>query len=347
MHLAQHKAGACGIMAGMIIHDRIYGPVALDEPVLLDLLNTHAVRRLAGVLQHGVSALVGITSRTTRLEHSVGAMLLVRRLGAALPEQIAALLHDISHTAMSHVIDYVYARHHSQSYHDEMKPWYVEQSDIPAVLARHGYDGQAVLREDEFALLEQPAPALCADRLDYFLRDGRDLGILDESALADILHHLAVFDGRLVVDDVEAARLLAYGYLAADDASWSNFREVGLYEVMAQALRLALRRRIITEADFWGTDEALWQTLHHSADATLRYYLSFVTNTTAFVRDAVAPTFTVTTKIRTIDPDVLQAGQLVRYSTLDPAFAAYRQHYLAQKQGQWPIRVVDFYPPSP
>jgi HD superfamily phosphohydrolase len=34
-------------------------------------------------------------------------MLLVRRLGASLEEQIAALLHDVSHTAFSHVIDSV------------------------------------------------------------------------------------------------------------------------------------------------------------------------------------------------------------------------------------------------
>lgn len=330
----------------MIIHDRIYGPVALTEPVLLDLLHTQALRRLDGVYQHGVSALVGVTSRTSRLEHSIGAMLLVRRLGATLAEQIAAFLHDISHTAMSHVIDYVYARHAAQSYHDEMKAWYIEQSDLPAVLARHGYAWQDVLHEEAFALLEQPAPALCADRLDYFLRDGCDLGVLTEQEIAQILRQLTVVDGRIVVNDVAAARLLAYGYLAADDASWSNFREVGLYEVTAQALRLALARQIIIEADLWGTDATLWQTLQQSADPTLRYYLRFIDDKTQFVRDPVAPTFTVTTKIRTIDPDVLQAGQLVRYSTLDPAFASYRQQYLAKKQGPWPIRVVDFQPPD-
>lgn len=330
----------------MIINDRIYGPVELTEPVLLDLLQTAAVRRLAGVYQHCVSALVDITSRTSRLEHSIGALLLVRQFGATLQEQIAALLHDISHTAMSHVIDYVYARHDAQSYHDEMKEWYVAQSDLPAVLRRHGYAWQDLLHEAAFSLLEQPAPALCADRLDYFLRDGRDLGILAGKEIATILRHLVAVNGRIVVDDIAAARLLAYGYLAADEASWSNFREVGLYEVTAQALRVALARQVITTADLWGTDAALWQTLLQSNEPTLRYYLRFVNDKTHFVRDPSASTFTVTTKIRTIDPDVLQAGQLVRYSTLDPAFATYRQHYLAQKQGPWPIRVVDFQPPD-
>lgn len=329
----------------MLIQDRLYGPITLTEPVLIDLLNTQALRRLDGVLQHGVSAQVGITSRTSRLEHSIGAMLLVRRLGADLPEQIAALLHDVSHTAMSHVIDYLFARHDSQSYHDERKAWFVAQSDIPAVLTRYGYDWRVLLREEDFSLLEQPSPALCADRLDYFLRDGYDLGVIDQTAIASILHHLMVFDGRMVLDDVAAARQLAYGFLTADDASWSNFREVGLYELTAQALRLALAKGLITERDLWGTDEDLWRTLHQSHNPELRYYLRFVDQSTAFVRDAAAPNFVVTTKIRTLDPDVYYKGHVARLSTLDPAFAAHRQAYLTQKQGAWPIRVVGFQPP--
>ncbi len=326
----------------MIIYDRIYGPVTVTEPVILDLLNTQALRRLDGVLQHGVTALVGVTTLTSRLEHSIGAMLLVRRLGATLDEQIAALLHDISHTAMSHVIDYVYARHDSQSYHDEMKEWYVAQSDIPAVLARYGYDWRSLLHEEDFPLLEQPSPALCADRVDYFLRDGHDLGVLSAAEVASMLQHITVQDGRIVVDDLATARLFAYGYIAADEASWSNFYEVGLYEVTAQALRLALRRNIITNADFWGTDAELWQTLRQSDDPMLQAYLGFVSKEAKFVRDETDPTFYVTTKIRTIDPDVLHNGTLVRFSSLDPAFATYRQNYIAQKQGQWPMRVVDF-----
>jgi HD superfamily phosphohydrolase len=328
----------------MLIHDRLYGPVPITEPVLLDLLDTQALRRLNGVLQHGVSAQVGVTSRTSRQEHSIGAMLLVRRLGADLPEQIAALLHDVSHTAMSHVIDYLFARHNSQSYHDERKEWFVEQSDIPAVLTHYGYDWRALLQEEDFALLEQPAPVLCADRLDYFLRDGYDLGIVDQATIDSILYHLTVCNGRMVIDDVAAARRLAYGFLAADDASWSNFREVGLYELTAQALRLALAKGLITEADLWGTDEALWRALYQSPNPELHYYLRFVDKRTEFVSDAVAPTFTVTTKIRTLDPDVYTNGTVLRFSTIEPAFAAYREAYLAQKQGAWPIRVVGFQP---
>lgn len=85
----------------MDYQDDVYGTILIEEPVLLDLLESAALRRLRGVLQHGISALIGITQPVTRFEHSVGAMLLVRRLGGKLPEQIAALLHDVSHTAFT------------------------------------------------------------------------------------------------------------------------------------------------------------------------------------------------------------------------------------------------------
>jgi hypothetical protein len=91
---------------------------------------------------------LGVTSPITRFEHSVGVMILVRELGASLTEQIAALLHDVSHTAFSHVIDYVFDGHDSQSYHDEKKEVYMASTTIPAILAQHGYDWRDVLSEE-------------------------------------------------------------------------------------------------------------------------------------------------------------------------------------------------------
>jgi len=140
--------------------DAIYGEVDIEEPVLFDLMQTQAMQRLRGVLQHGITALIGITRPVTRFDHSLGVMLLVRRLGGALEEQIAALLHDVSHTAFSHVIDYVVDGHDSQSYHEEWKESHLAASDVPHTLARYGYDWRDFLHEENYPLLEQPAPRL-------------------------------------------------------------------------------------------------------------------------------------------------------------------------------------------
>jgi HD superfamily phosphohydrolase len=219
--------------------DEVYGKVPIEEPVILAVMDSAAMRRLDGVLQHGISGLIGLTTPITRREHSIGAMLLVRRLGANLQEQLAALLHDVSHTAFSHVIDYVFHGHNSQSYHDEMKESYLKRTDIPEVLAKYGFDWRDFLDEGRYTLLEQPSPALCADRLDYFLRDGPGLGVMTAEEIQEALPHLIVHDGRIGVDDVDVARWLGEAYMAADKASWANFHEVGLYELTARAIRIA------------------------------------------------------------------------------------------------------------
>jgi HD superfamily phosphohydrolase len=339
----QPKVAICvPYLEGQIMEyeDAVYGPVEITEPVLLDLMETAAVRRLQGIMQHGITALIGITEPITRFDHSVGAMLLVRRLGGSIAEQIAALLHDVSHTAFSHVIDHVFDGADSQGYHDEMKASYVAGTELPDVLARFGFTWTDFLDEAQYPLLEQPLPRLCADRIDYCLRDSRGLGIAESDDIVRVLDHLVVHNGRLAMDDLQTAQWLAYTFIQADDLSWANFREVGLYELAAHAIRRGLQVGAITEDDFWLTDEPVWARLHAGQDDELQALLKLVSPKTQFAWDETEATFHVSTKLRAIDPDVVVGGELRPLSTLDPDFAQHRHDYLTRKRGQWPIRVV-------
>jgi hypothetical protein len=320
--------------------DVIYGETTITEPVLLDLINSDALQQLNGISQHGITALLGITPPFSRFEHSVGAMLLVRQLGGAIGEQVAALLHDVSHTAFSHVIDFVFDDHSGQSYHEEKKEAFVSRSDIPSVLGRHGMDWREFLDETRFPLLEQPSPALCADRLDYFLRDLEFLDLADAGEIRAAVGSLMVRKGRIAVDDPGAARWLAYTYIETDRASWSNFREVGLYQLTAEVIKVASRLGIVEEVDFWGSDEALWQKLREADSPELRGLIDLITPGTRFVWDDEHPAFRVATKVRSIDPPVVDGGALVPLSEIDPVFGRYRKEYLAGKQGSWPMGIV-------
>jgi len=133
--------------------DRIYGNFELSEPVLIKLIQSNAMQRLQGILQHGITGMIGICSMSTRFEHSVGVMRLVQKMGGSLKEQIAALVHDVSHTAFSHVIDHVFKQADTQSFHEERKEWFFQQSDIPDILNQYGYQWQEFLDEDQFGIL--------------------------------------------------------------------------------------------------------------------------------------------------------------------------------------------------
>jgi HD superfamily phosphohydrolase len=270
----------------------------------------------------------------------VGTMLLVRRLDGSLEEQMAALLHDVSHTAFSHVIDYVVDGHDDQSYHEDIKEDYLAGTELPELLNRFGYDWRDFLQEDDYPILEQPSPRLCADRVDYFLRDARSLGLANQPEIETALKSLVIADGRIATDDLQIARWLGYTYIKADDASWANFREVGLYEVTARVILRGLETGLISEDDFLLTDEPFWDRLQASDDPNLNEWLSLVSPATRFEWDEEKPTFRVSTKLRAIDPDVLDGGRPMPLSTLDPDFAQHKNEYLTRKQGKWPMRVI-------
>ena len=196
--------------------DSIYGTVEITQPVLLDLMRSDAMQRVKGISQHGVTALLGITPPFSHFDHSMGAMLLVRSLGAPIAEQVAGLLRDVSHTAFSHVIDLVFDDHSGQNHHEEKKETFIAMSDIPTILSRHAMDWHEFIDESRFPLLEQAQSAPCADRVDYILRDLEFIGLACGSEIMAAVEFLVVKTGRIAVNNPDAARWLAYTFIEAD-----------------------------------------------------------------------------------------------------------------------------------
>jgi HD superfamily phosphohydrolase len=324
----------------MDYRDSIYGDFQINEPVLLDLLASPALSRLKGVLQHGITALLGITSPITRYDHTVGVMLLVRWLGGDLREQIAAVLHDVSHTAFSHVIDHVYHDQGTQSYHERQKAWWIERTELPGLLAAHNFDWHDFLDDERFPILEKPLPRLCADRVDYFLRDGTGLNVISPAHVQSIVDHLVTRDGRIAVQDVATARLLGDRFMAADDASWSNPHELVLYELAARAIRTALENRLLTEEDLWGTDAALWAHLHESADPAVVRWVRLTEGQPKFITDLENPTIRIKPKVRAIDPDVVTPDGLMPLSVVDADYRRIREAYVKRKAEGISVRLV-------
>lgn len=330
-------------MTPITIHDPVYGDVTFTEPLFIDLYHADAVQRLTAIYQGGVTAFIKPERATTRLEHCLGVAALLRLLGADPVEQAAGLLHDVPHTAFSHVVDFVFPNH-AHTYHEEHREDMLQGSEIPAICARHGLDWRFVSDADNFALLEQPLPRLCADRLDYFLRDGTvDVGIFSAAAAQSLLAHLRVWEGQIVVDDLDAARWLGEQFIRLDDVCWCSVQEVGWYAVMAEALRAALELGVIVEADFAGTDAALFARIRAANAPDIQRWLKLLRRDVDFVRDPAQPDLFALPKVRAVDPPVLLDRRTVPLSQLDAAFARHREAYITGKQGEWPLRIVTSY----
>jgi len=112
------------------IHDALYGDIVLSEEEA-NLLNTWEVQRLRRVKQLGFAYLVYPTAVHTRFEHSLGARYMIEHVIKAsklsINEEdlrylyIAALLHDISHPAFSHVSERLTEVGINIPTHDEMR----------------------------------------------------------------------------------------------------------------------------------------------------------------------------------------------------------------------------------
>ena len=113
--------------------DRVYGEVVIDDPDILRLIACPTFERLKGVRQAGPSAFAFPFKTVTRHEHSLGVYLLLKRLGAGCKEQVAGLLHDISHTAFSHAVDFLVTSD-EQDHHESLKPVFLERPDIAVCL---------------------------------------------------------------------------------------------------------------------------------------------------------------------------------------------------------------------
>jgi len=200
--------------------DRLYGTWELT-PDLARLITCPTFQRLHRVSQSGASKYSNPCKTVTRFEHSMGVYLLLRSLGAAEAEQIAGLLHDISHTAFSHVIDIVFYSE-EQDFHEGIKGTCLNRPDLKKALGKLGYQASDYISDEPYTLLEQPLPALCADRIDYSLRDAVTVGEIIVSVAHSILDDLAVHDGRIVMQTPAVADQYARLFKKMNDTYWAN-----------------------------------------------------------------------------------------------------------------------------
>lgn len=329
----------------VIIDDEIYGKHVISEPVLVELLQSPAVARLAGVHQHGISGLLGLTPKMTRLEHCIGAFLLVRIVGGDLDEQVAALLHDISHTTMSHVVDFALSAP-GESYHEKHKARYVRTTEIPAILARHGFGDLKPLDEELYPLVEQPSPHLCADRLDYALRDVVGLGHVGlEDARRLVASALRALPSAtsphrlLVLQDQRLALLLARGYMACDRDVWGNPAHGDLYTRTAELMKSLIQGGGVREEELWTlSDEEFWAKMRQAADAQGREAMDRLES--EGLPDEAGLPLPANAKVRTIDPDIYTAssgGEAQPLSVLVPDYATEREQYVLARRALYSL----------
>ncbi|MBC5629006.1 HD domain-containing protein [Clostridium sp. NSJ-6] len=297
----------------MRIEDKIYGEFEV-EGVLEELINTKVVQRLKNIHQGGASYLVNPNWNVTRYDHSVGTMIFIKIIGGSLEEQIAGLLHDISHTAFSHVVDFALNKS-NEDYHEEIFERIVETSDIPKILTKYGYDYKDILyNETKWTLLERSAPALCADRIDYTLRDMYSYGYISLVAIKNFLDSLEVKDGEIVINSINAAEWFVNTYYKEVIGFFLNPLNIYAYNRLSNALKVALDNEIITLEDLLQDDNYVLTILKNSKNEEVRSLIQSLNYNVDVVENKEEYDIHQVNKLRLIDPTVIIDGVLSKAS---------------------------------
>ncbi|KAF0981603.1 hypothetical protein FDP41_012260 [Naegleria fowleri] len=290
------------------------------------LFTCKAISRLAKIHQAGAAWLWNVSSwNVTRLQHSIGVMLLIRKLKPLdLEQQLAGLLHDISHTAFSHVIDYMLLNDkddfHEGIIHEIVNApnskFYVSEISkddasfhIDSILLKMMNPEESlmdILREfkmehvmeklmdtktNHYTLLEMEFPQLCADRIDYTLRDQfcyhfHENVVKNDEEFFKIIEALKVVSFTCskfkilneCTDHQQTIPIITFDDSHIQQAEY--FMELYKQEVvdfflgldnlfsndaLAHLLRLCVQEKIISVEDMkWGDDERILSLVQHA-----------------------------------------------------------------------------------
>ena len=293
--------------------DRVYGDVSIDDPDVLALIACPTFQRLKGIRQAGPSAFAYPFKTVTRFEHSLGVYLLLRGFGAPPREQIAGLLHDISHTAFSHAVDFVFTSK-EQDFHEELKSVFLERADVLAALVRLGFAPSDFFDDSIYPLLERPLPWLCADRLDYFLRDGLACGVITPATAQRLLEGIAIIDQTICFENADLAREAVERFAVMNRDWWASRTESYIYNEFADALREGLGRGLIRETDLFEDDAHVIEKLHAARNPLIEDKLRRITQLSPADLEEFVPK--VVPKTRWIDPPVRVGTGFRRLSEL-------------------------------
>ena len=320
--------------------DKVYGEVGIEEQVILDVMNSRALRRLKEINQYGTWVFVNPKYNTNRFEHSVGVMILLAKLGADLKEQLAGLAHDVAHTAFSHVIDYVFGKAEVQDYHEIHAEEYISKTDLPDILKSHGFDWKEIIDEKNFPLLEQEQPELCADRIDYFLRDGQVFGLFGKEFILKVIQCLKVRNNLIFYDNLEVAKEAAELHFKMGEF-WASPMQSLLFELLSQAIRIGLDEGIISESDLWGTDGELLEKLKSAKNKEIDNLLLLIRPDLQIELVDRDWDYHIYTKVRYSDPLVMIDGDLKKLSQIDPDFKKGAEDFIAERKPGYKIKIIN------
>lgn len=299
----------------MQIIDKIWGTWELKDPLLIELVHSKPIQRLKEISNDGANRYLFKVGNASRYEHSLGVLFLAQHFSQTREDYIMALLHDVAHTAFSHVVDFVFDVGDTQDIHEEVKKQVLQESEIKGILEKYGYSIEKFYKKDDFPIVGNGSSMLNVDRLDYFMRDGFGLNILPLQQIQLYLNDLKYnsVTSEFYFTDLSIAASFAFACLNTSVLQYLSANSVGSYYLLSSALKRAIEIGLITKSYLISsTDEEVMSLLRVSVDSEILKCISRLNYNTKFeFCNAHEAEFSTKNKVRYIDPVVIN-GDLVK-----------------------------------
>lgn len=199
-----------------VFRDAVHNYIHVDQPVLLELINSKEMQRLRRIKQLGGTHQVYQSAEHSRFCHSLGVYFIVRKMifNSDVGEYIndydklavmcAALLHDIGHGPFSHCFEGAFGLNHEEFtikiINGNSEVNHILESFEPGFSRK--VSSIIEKKHSNKILIQMISSQLDADRMDYLLRDsyftGTTYGHFD---LYRILRVMKVVNNRIVYKD--------------------------------------------------------------------------------------------------------------------------------------------------
>jgi len=312
----------------MKYRDLVYGEVIIKEPLVIELIISPSFQRLKGVDQYGYRPLWVNPSvkakdiEASRFRHSLGIYLLLKKFNAPFEEQIAGLVHDVSHTTFSHCIDYALSSgsEKEQNHQDNVFQDFILKSEIPVILRKYNLNPSFIFDDSNFPLKEKKLPDLCADRIDYSLRDGLVHEILINEDANYFLGNLTIKDSQWVFKNYRSAEKFAKFFNKINSSHYSGFLAAVMFRAVGDYLKYSIEKGYIHESDFYTTDKEILAKIEKNVkkDKKLQLLHDRLNKKVGAKNNPKNYEAHVFCKSRVIDPLCLNNGVLKRVSKIEP-----------------------------
>lgn len=303
----------------MIYNDKIYGKFSITEPVILELIKSPAMQRLKKINQYGYIGAYLPDAKNNRFNHSMGVFCLLKKYGASIEEQIAGLLHDISHAAFSHCIDYVLRGKsaHKQTHQDDVFEKYIKKTNIPRILKRHKIDFEYILDDKNFPLKENDLPNICSDRIDYILRDSVCFKEMEKEKTKYFLDNLRAENGQWFFKNFQSASRFAKLYSKMNKKYYSGLPTALMYQTVGDCFKYALDKGYINEKDLYKTDKDVLQKVRKKIGKDEKLNILWKRMNKKIEYKFSSKGMKILCKSRAIDPFFKKDGKLIKVSDVE------------------------------